>query len=275
MPTMKPPTPRERSYTTVTGLVLTFTPTPEAAAFLARLEALAADPQTTSRDLIALGYSRENPTLETPPAGVLADLGHITARVLASPEYRVLADLIARRELAESGQTPEALALGYTITVTEAATQLGVSRPAVLKAIDEGRLSAWRKADGLYYVHPASLAAFPRARRGPAPSDDRSRPLRVRVGRDPKSAMKFKRAGDLTDLKRTGNVHEGTLPGGWRRVGVLATTGREAVRFYVLVPGAESQRIERGAFFIDGAFRIEREVEGAEALEAFDGFEAE
>lgn len=114
---MKPTTatPRERMYTAMTGLEVTFTPTPEAAAFLARLEALSADPATSSRDLIALGYSRENPFLETPPAGVLADRGYVTPRVLASPEYRVMADLIGRKELAEAGQTPEALTPAYTV----------------------------------------------------------------------------------------------------------------------------------------------------------------
>lgn len=92
------PTAREREYITHDGQRIRYAPSPATADFLDELAAWLDDPARTYDDMVRRGYSRENPFLDPTPSNLRPDLGYVTPRVLALPEYRVLRDLVHRKQ---------------------------------------------------------------------------------------------------------------------------------------------------------------------------------
>lgn len=264
-------------HTTVTGHEIRHQPGPALRAFLARLVAMVDDAAATEADMIALGYSRQNPLLAAPPGDLAGDRGFVTKDVLADPSYRVMTDLLTRKRFAEQGVDVEQLAGEYTITVPEAARILKVSESAVRQAIAAGRLRSWVKG-GQHWLHLRNVDAFERAQHpeAPSPAAAPAAPLRVHVGAKAGASMKLRHPGELARTAKAGrNEVTGELPV-WSRVAVLTTDGERA-RLFVLepAPGADEQLAHEG-FFVRGPFRVAEKVNKTrEARAAWEAFEAQ
>jgi hypothetical protein len=89
--------PGAREYLAVTGRRLELSARAEVAAFLDRLAAMSKDDAASSRDMVTVGYSKENPFLDRT---IFATRGAVTKQVLEDPAYAVMTDLIFRKELA-------------------------------------------------------------------------------------------------------------------------------------------------------------------------------
>lgn len=273
-------TPETLLHTTLTGHEIRHQPSPAARAFLGRLAAMVDDPRATENDMIALGYSRENPLLAAPPEGVLGDRGYVTREVLEDPSYRVMTDLLTRKRVAQHGVDVQELAAGYHLTVADAAQQLGVTESAVRQAIAAGRLDSWVKS-GRHFLHPHSLEAFnrtstlARAQQAGRQGAAAAAPVRVHIGHKAGASMKLRYPGELAGASKVSRDEvSGALPA-WSRVAVMTTEGRSA-RLFVLepAPGADEQ-IEHEGFFVRGPFRVAEKINNTrEARAAWEAFEA-
>ncbi len=139
-------------------------PEPDVAAYLERVRATVADVGAGVEEVRMLVYGEQNPILDTETFG----RPMVTHRVLEEPLWYVLADLLFRKELAMRGQDPAYLAAQHTLSVADAAQQLGLTEDAVRDAIAKRRLAAWMKG-AEPFVNPRSLTIFEaneRARRG-------------------------------------------------------------------------------------------------------------
>lgn len=266
-------------------------PPPQVAAFLQRLHEMLEDPQVDEQQMIGVAYSTENPILAQ---GLFPGRGAVTREVLANPLYHVMGDLLARKHLAKSGGDAAALAAEHTVTVPEAARALGITEDAVRKAIAGRRLPSWLR-DGRHMLHPQSVAAFAsllevddRSRPGRARTDERSeaerkrdarvnRDLEVKLGNVPGTSFRVSYKPELGDLQRAGgNVHEGVIRDGWKKIAVLARSEKFGLRFWLLEPkGPAVHELAVGPFFIRGRFTETHINNEARAKEAWDAFEAE
>lgn len=144
-------------HLTVTGHRVEYDePDGKLARFLARVEKLAGDPKTTEDDLVSVIYSAENPILAPSPFG---DRGIVTRETLGNPVYRVLTDILRRKDFAERRVDIAKLSAGYTLSVVEAAERIGVHESAVRQAIAANRIASWVK-DGRHYLHPKWVDQF-------------------------------------------------------------------------------------------------------------------
>lgn len=262
------------TYTTLSGHTIEYDAPADVVSFVARLQKLAAG-DATEDQLIALVYCLDNPLMDK---AAIPGRGAVTQRVLDDPAYRVMTDILFRKHVAENGIDVGQLAVAYTLTASEAAERLGVSRSAVHQAIDAGRLAAWVK-DGRPYINPASLATFKLSPRGPKSKVPRAstEPLNVHAGSFDGKSLHVKHAGhgELSPARtpRSGEIGQTALVAPWRRVGVITSAGTRA-RFTVLEPADEENAITYGAFSVRGKFRIVETVNNAkEAGEAFKVFE--
>jgi excisionase family DNA binding protein len=153
-----------RTHTTVSGHRVEYHPTPKVSSFLERLDALLTDPKVTEQQLIGVAYSPENPILD---ATFHPGRGMVTRAVLDDPAYEVMVDLLFRKRMAEDGISAEKLASRYSMTVAEAAANLGIHESAVRQAISAKRLASWIKEGGRHYVDPRALKALEVGTRGP------------------------------------------------------------------------------------------------------------
>lgn len=268
-----------RTYTTLSGRELNFEePTGAVAAFLARVEAAAADPRVSEDALIALVYSAENPILDT---SLMPGRGTVTPRVFADPLYHVMTDIIGRVRVREGRLDLEKTAARYTMTPAEAADQLGVHVSAVRQAIDRWTLPAWKKG-GRWFLDPKDVANYQVSQTGPKPVPTRAAPstsagaeLSVRIGRRPEGTQFLVKVAEPVEVQRErGNILRGTIKPGWRRIGVLAALATKA-RFFVLEPAETEERIDFEGFSVQGRFRVvEKENNAERARAAFKAFEA-
>lgn len=143
-------------YETITGHRIEYTPKPKVAAFLRRLEAMVADESATESDCIALAYSTENPILDH---SMFPGRGAVTRDVLADPAYRVMTDLLFRKRIAERQIDVATTEARYTMTVAEAAEELGVHVSAIRQAIASQRLASWHR-EGRHYLDPRAVRAM-------------------------------------------------------------------------------------------------------------------
>jgi hypothetical protein len=259
-------------HTTLSGHLIEYTPTPEVAAFLDRMRAMLEDPRVTENEMIAAAYGRENPMLEPYPIG---DRGMVTRATLENPAYHVLADLLVRKRVAQDGTDVAAIAAQHTVSVTEAAHQLGIHESAVRQAIAARRLSSWLK-DGKHWLRPEAVASFQVGTRGPKPAESREvgGPLQIRLGNAPGASFRVRYPGALEQEQRVGaHTITGTLPA-WRRVAVLAG-GEGDQTLYVLEPGGEENEVAHKGFSVRGRFRVaEKITEGHDARAAWKAFRA-
>lgn len=255
-------------YETVSGQRIEYPePSAELAQFLRRVQAIAEDPSASEGELVLLIYGAENPIMEKT---LFPGRGAVTREVLEDPVYRVMSDLLYRKRIAARGVTTEQIAKAYTLTVTEAAEQLGIHETAVRKAITGRRLPAWVK-EGRYYLDPGTFYLLGETgQRGPLPAD--TQPLQVRVGHSDGVKLAVKAPGDAAPKPHAGH-HDGKIER-WRRVAVVTGRGGQ-FRLFVLEPAAEDAEIVFHDFFVKGRFKIvSKENNAARAREAWAAFRA-
>lgn len=281
------------THETMSGHLIEYErPSAKVAAFIARLREMAESAAVTEQEMIAAAYGPENPILAP---GLFPGRGAVTKEVLADPVYHVMADLLARKHLAVSGTNVEELAAEHTVAVPDAARELGLTEDAVRKAIAARRLPSWIR-DGRHMLHPKSVAAFgkltqsdDKPRRGRERQDDRSeaerkrdaridRELEVKLGNSAGMSFRVRYPASLGDLKRVdGNIHEGIIRDGWKRIAVIAHSDRLGTRFWALeAKGVAQHELALGPFFIRGNFTEAPPINNAKrAEEAWEAFAAE
>jgi hypothetical protein len=266
-------------------------PSTKVAAFLKRLREMLDDSKVDEQQMIGVAYSADNPILAP---DLFPGRGAVTREVLADPVYHVMADLLARKHFAQRGQAPSSLEGEHTMSVAAAAADLGITEDAVRKAIAARRLPSWFR-DGRHMLHPRSVAAFGKllgeTRPGRERQDQRSeaerkrdarsaeidRTLEVKLGNVPGTSFRVSYRDELGHLKRVeGNVHEGTIDGGWKKIAVLANSERFGLRFWLLEPkGPAVHEIALDPFFVRGRFTEQPPINNAKrAKEAWEAFEA-
>src|SRR5689334_4911921 len=122
-----------KTYQTISGHEISYEPTPEVAALLARLQAMLEDPAATQDQMIALAYGQDNPILDP---NVIPGRGAVTPRVLEDPAYRVMTDILFRKRLDPEGDQVARIAKQHTLTPAQVAERLGVHVSAVRQAIE-------------------------------------------------------------------------------------------------------------------------------------------
>jgi hypothetical protein len=280
-------------HTTLSGHTIEYDrASPKVSAFLNRLQEMVEDSSIDEQEMIGLAYSADNPILAT---GLFPGRGAVTREVLADPVYHVMADLLARKHFAQRGQDTGALEAEHTVTVPAAASELGMTEDAVRKAIAARRLPSWLR-DGRHMLHPRSVKAFAALAGEPRPRRDRQdtrseaekkrdtrsanvdRTLEVKLGNTEGVSFRVSYRTELGHLERVeGNVHEGTIADGWKKIAVLAQSARFGLRFWILEPkGPAVHEVAVGPFFVRGRFTEQPPINNAKrAKEAWDAFEAE
>jgi Helix-turn-helix domain len=242
-------------------------PSPAVAKLLKSARAIVDDPKRSSDELVALVYGRGNPILDQT---MFPERGAVTKAVLENPVYHVLTDLLARKEAQEKGTNLDRLKARYTLTVADAAGELGISPDAVRRAIRERRLPAWVKDGGAYYVNPEHLQLLGEVgQRGPAAQQA----IEYDVGYDATHEVfvRLKMPGGELPFDAQGNTGRVTK---WQRVGVL-TGGHGKLRFQVIEPGPRESELEFHGFFVKGRFQVVEKVNDAKrARQAWDTFKA-
>jgi hypothetical protein len=267
-----------KTHTTIMGHTIEYEATPKVTAFLKRLLEIANDPEATENDLVGVAYSSENPFLDHK---MFPGRGGVTREILDSPVYAVMTDIIFRKRIAQDGVDVEKLLARYSMSVGEAAAELGIHESAVRQAIGAKRLASVLR-DGKHYLDPRALTSFEVSNRGPrkrtAPAEpvpeiehpdppiDREavlgeRPesegaeLDVVLGHEKGLGLKIRPS--LPKVERlAGNRMHGRLERGWKRAVVMTTGQGGTRRAFVLEPGPEENEIKHGAFAVRGRFVV-------------------
>ena len=151
------------TYKLMSGETITYPePAPEVAAFLARVQAAADDPAVDLNGLISLIYSAENPLLDTT---MLPGRAMVTKAAFNNPAYRIITNLMGEKSVRLGLLDPVAAEACYTISVNEAAEQLGITPGAVRAAIKARKIAAHLR-NGEWYTRPESIAAYKVSNRG-------------------------------------------------------------------------------------------------------------
>jgi excisionase family DNA binding protein len=259
--------PVER-YTTLAGETLEYlTPAPEVAAFLARVVEAVHDPTVTEATLTELVYGKANPLLDQT---ILPHHGVVTKAVFADPVYHVILDLLGRKR-ATTGRLDVAKALEeYTVTVTEAARQLGVHPSAVRQAIQQHRLDAVKRG-GVHLLRPSSVESYRVSRRGPRPAPA----LAACVGNVPGASCRIKIRGGALEVEERDSATVTGSVARFERVAVLTSTGANQ-RLFVLEPADEQDQLAFPPFWVRGRFRVvAHENNARRARDAWKAFETD
>ena len=145
------------SYTTSSGRTLTYDePSPELAAFIDRVQAASVDTSVTNDDMILLVYGPDNPLLDPT---ILPGRYMVTPVVFANPIHHVLNDLLYLKGVRLGRVDMEKAHSRFTISIPDAAKQLGVTGQALRSAIEGYRLSAIFK-NGQWWTSPQAVATF-------------------------------------------------------------------------------------------------------------------
>ncbi|MCC6552224.1 MAG: helix-turn-helix domain-containing protein [Polyangiaceae bacterium] len=262
-------------YTLLSGKTIDLPALPaDLAAFLLRVVAASKDPAVSERELGDLVLGPENPLLD---AGVVPGRTVVTAGVYRDPVFHVMLDCLARKRLGPGAGVLPARAR-YTMTVPDAAAQLGISESAVRQAICSSRLRA-RKDGGTYYLDPQSVAAYRVSRRGPRRRDagQRSAPggaLRARIGSRPDASFRVKHPGEALEVEEgRGSEWTFTIPAGWHRAAVLATS-KDRSRYWEIEPAEGESTLSFEGFYLRGGFHVIEVVSASpKARSAFRAFE--
>lgn len=260
----------KRIHTTLSGHHIEYDPSPEVAAFLSRLEDMIADPKISEQEMIGVAYSRENPIMDPtlhPTRAV------VTKEVFANPAYQVIGDLLFRKRVAQERVDVAKLAAKYTMTIAEAAEDVGVHQSSIRQAIEARRLASWVK-NGKHYLEPRSLASFKLSladggKRGPKAKGS-GHELDIVLGHAPGQSLRVRAATGVDTVERVeGNIVRGRVAK-WERVVVLTTRGQNK-RAFVIEPADEDGDITHGPFHVRGRFRVvERANASKKAGELYD-----
>ncbi|WP_437596500.1 helix-turn-helix domain-containing protein [Sorangium sp. So ce590] len=262
-------------YTLLSGETVEFaTPTGELGTFLCRVLAAARDPSVSEAELTELVLGPENPLLDRT---AVAGRSIATAEVYRDPAFHVMLDCLARKRLPPESAvaTPRTR---YTMTVPEAAQQLGISESAVRQAIYAGRLRA-SKEGGTYYLDPHAVAGYRVSKRGPRRQDQDAKgppggTLDARIGSGPDASFRVKHSRDDFELtEKRGPEWTGRIPAGWRRIAVLGTS-KDRSRYWEIEPAEGESVLHFEGFYVRGGFRIVETVSSTQrAVAAFKGFQ--
>ncbi|MBW2256949.1 MAG: helix-turn-helix domain-containing protein [Deltaproteobacteria bacterium] len=259
------------TYTTITGEVLEFaTPTPEVQNFLARVAEAANDPGVSVSELVGLIYSEENPLLVT---GIIPGHGFVTREVHANPVYHVLVDQLSLKRVQLGMLDVEVAHADYTLSVMEAAAELGISTSAVRQAIHAHRLSAVKKGKK-WWVHPDSVASYQVSARGPLPEIKEitrgpvGEPLEVVRGSAEGVGLKLWHDGHAEPGNSRGGAHQERVTGWHRAVVLTYVKGRSSARYFDLQPGDEENEVVIGPLEVRGRFRVVQKLNNARKARA-------
>jgi hypothetical protein len=246
-------------------------------AFIARVTAAVNDPAVSPAELLALVYGTENPILDTTTQPGRAI---VTKAVFENPVYRVLADLVGRKQLLAAGQALPQAAMAYTMSVKDTSTALNLTESSVRTAIHNRKLSAVKR-NGDWYVHPNSVASYKvsnRGRKKAAPDSSEAKPVEPSVAVQPSDAAAEHEVnvicgsmpggslavrivnGELVGVIKTGHLVSGQFPPGWTKAAVKTTTGN-GVRVFELEPEAATDaelphEVRHLGFMVAGEFKI-------------------
>lgn len=255
---------RIRTHETLEGDVVRYEePAPEVARFLDRVVALANDPRVTEDELVELIYSTENPILDHT---LFEGRGAVTREVFEDPLYRVLTDWLGRKRVQLGRLDMGTVRAAATLSVAEAAAEIGVTPSAVRQAIQARRLAAV-KVGRAWRLDPRDVAAFEPAPRGP----EASPALELRIGNVEGKSFRIKIPG-FEETARKGRVVDGTVRS-FRR-GAIAFSGQRTNRMFVIEPSEASNEFRWGPFYVRGRYQVVRKINDAkEASQAFKAFE--
>lgn len=248
-------------HTATTGERIEYTASPPLADFFARARIAAADPTVGIAAMVELLYGEENPLLTR---GVLPGRGYVTREVLEDPAYRVMLDLLDQKRVQARTLDPGAAVEAHTVSVADAAKQLGISGSAVRQAIAAGRLPAV-KISGQHWMQPAAIASYRVTRRGPPPAEARAPALRVTVGTEGNGVLQVRHDGVMDSVQGTAGVAIGEITGWTWCVVKLARKDRGSMRLLFLEPGQEAAELTLGSLSVRGRFRVARRVNNAKA----------
>jgi len=252
-----------QTHETLTGEVLEYPePSPEVAAFLDRVVALANDPRVTHDELVGLIYGPDNPILDQT---MFEGKGAVTREVFANPLYHFLLDWLGRKR-EQAGQLDMHSAQDEaSLTVAEAAAELGISSSAVRQAIHAHRLPAIKKGRS-WMLAPADVAAYDTAPRGPQAGPR----LKVKFGSIKGKSFRVKIPGLEVTSKKDG-ISEGVVEN--FREGAVAFSGERNNRMFVIEPSEAQNEFTWGPFYIRGRYRVTEKVNRAgEASHRFSHF---
>jgi excisionase family DNA binding protein len=262
-------------YTLLSGETVEFaTPTGELSAFLSRVLAAVRDPSVSDVELLDLVLGPENPLLDR---SSVAGRSIATADVYRDPTFHVMLDCVARKRLPLE-VAPTTPRTRFTMTVPDAAQQLGISESAVRQAIYAGRLRA-SKEGGTYYLDPHSVASYRVSKRGPRRQDQLAKgppggALDARIGSGPDASFRVKHSRDDFELtEKRGPEWTGMVPAGWRRIAVLGTS-KDRSRYWEIEPAEGESVLHFEGFYLRGGFRIVETVSTSpRAVAAFKAFQ--
>lgn len=242
-----------RFHTTASGHRIEYEATPKVETFLRRLHDLATDRDVSTQEMTGIAYSTENPILDHT---MFPGRGAVTREVLDNPAYGVVTDLLFRKQLAEQGTTPDKIAEKYSMTVADAALELGIHESAVRQAIAAKRLASWLK-NGRHYVDPRALKTLEVGTRGPTKrAASAGSALKVRLGNKPGASLSVRAPAPLVGgVKDGANTKTGEIAPGWRKVVVRLTMGGEK-HSWVIAPGSEENELGGEGLFIRGRFKV-------------------
>lgn len=263
----------KREFTLLSGDVVEYDePSESVAEFLRRVRIAAGDFEVTTDDMIDLIYGVENPLLKH---GVLPGRGLVTREVYENPIFHIMQDLLIQKRIQRGEYDPEVAKTQYNMTVSEAATKLGVSPSAIRQAIRSKALDAI-KVRGRWLLYPGSVDVYQVSNRGPNPL----RPLSIAIGNQEGISARIKLPTRVEWEKGQGGVKTGVLER-WRSVGLIiggtALSEDPAQKRYVfweIAPDDVDNVIEEGLYGVRGPFQVIRKIDGVrKAAEAFSSFE--
>lgn len=250
------------SHDTLNGRSIEYEPTPAEARFVARVAGLVDDRKVSDVELRALIYGPENPLLSQHASG----LTWVTPAAFESPVFAVLLDLLNRKRVATGALDLEKARSRYTMTVAQAADQLGLAQSAIRMAVLNRRLPSWM-VDGEIRLDPVSVGSYKATKRGGAAPK-----LVVACGSHDGASLRIRvDGGELETTHKDGGVVHGEVRK-WTGAEVITGAkrgGETTYRYWRLEPGGNPERIELGSLKVVGRFTIAEQKNGKAASEAW------
>lgn len=249
------------THETINGRSIEYEPNAAEAKFLARVLRLVDDPKTSDLELRALIYGPENPLLTLQLQGYT----FVTAEAFENPVFRVLTDLLDRKRIVSGSLDLEKARARYTMTVAQAAEELGLSPSAIRMAVTTRRLSCWM-IEGEIRLDPVSVASYQVSRRGTPPK------LVVACGSNDGASLRLSvEGGELDVTHKVGSIVHGEVKQ-WQALHVITgaqRAGATTYRYWKIQPGGAHERIELGELKVVGRFTVVEQRSGKAASEAW------
>jgi len=248
------------THTTLSGHMIKYSPTAAELAYLAKLTQLAGNPEVTWERMLVAAYSVENPILDP---NFMPGQGSVTKAVFANQAYHVMSDLMFRKQVSLKKVDLEAVGAAHTVSVSDAAKELGIHESAVRQAIASHRLASWVK-DGKHFMTPSAIKAFaltlndsPKRASGPSPQ------VTIRMGNAPGQSFRVRHDGELLGkTKVQGRIVEGTLAN-WSKATLISGGDGDHRVFEIAPKKGASESLQFGDFFVKGEFQVVEKINNA------------